>query len=73
MVETGDWLTPHHNGKPFHDKTALHNWFVALSFLVFGITEFAARLPAAFLGLGAVLLTYWLGRRRYCPGVASAG
>jgi len=68
MVLTGDWITPHHNGKPFYDKTALHNWFVALSFLALGFTEFAARLPAVLLGLGSVLLTFWMGRRMYGSG-----
>lgn len=62
MVESGDWITPIFNGEPFYDKTVLFNWFVALAFLVFGFTEFAARLPAALLGTGCVLVTYLLGR-----------
>ena len=63
MVQSGDWLAPVYNGEPFYDKPPLYNWFVALSFLVFGFTEFAARLPSALLGLGTVLLTYRFGRR----------
>lgn len=63
MVLTGDWLTPRYNGEKFYDKPPLHNWLVALSFLIFGFTEFAARLPAALLGLGCVMVTYLLGRR----------
>jgi len=73
MIVTGDWVTPHHNGKPFYDKTALHNWFVALSFLVLGFTEFAARLPAALLGTGTVLVTWWMGRRMYGAGTGFYG
>jgi len=63
MVLTGDWLTPQYNGEKFYDKPPLHNWLVAISFMIFGFTEFAARLPAALLGLGCVMVTYLMGRR----------
>lgn len=62
MVLSGDWLTPQYNGEKFYDKPPLHNWLVAISFLFFGFTEFAARLPAALLGLGCVMATYVMGR-----------
>ena len=63
MVRSGDWITPTFNGEPFFDKPVLFNWLEALAFLVFGFTEFAARLPAAILGTGCVLVTYLLGRK----------
>ncbi|MGE5807797.1 MAG: ArnT family glycosyltransferase [Nitrospirota bacterium] len=65
MVLSGDWVTTRVNGQNFYDKTVLHNWFVAVSFLLFSFTELAARLPAALLGLGTVLVTYELGRRMF--------
>jgi len=65
MLLTGDWVTPIFNGEAFLDKPPLFNWLTALSFLVFGTTEFAARLPAALAGLGTVLVTYGLARRLY--------
>jgi 4-amino-4-deoxy-L-arabinose transferase-like glycosyltransferase len=68
MVVTGDWLTPRFNGENFYDKPALFSWAVAASFVAFGFTEFAARLPAALLGLGTVLTTWWLGRRLFDRG-----
>ena len=61
MIVTGDWVTPYFNGEKFYDKPPLFNWLAAVSFLIFGYTEFAARLPAALLGLGCVLLTYFGG------------
>jgi 4-amino-4-deoxy-L-arabinose transferase-like glycosyltransferase len=73
MVLSGDWTTPMLNGEPFFDKPAFHNWLVALSFLGFGFTEFAARLPNAMLGLGCVLLTYLLGRRLFGPSAGFLG
>ena len=70
MVHSGDWITPMFNGEAFFDKPALFNWLTALSFLVFGFTEFAARLPAALSGLGCVLLTYVTARHIYGPRAA---
>jgi len=70
MVLSGDWITPQYNGEKFYDKPPLHNWLVAISFLIFGFTEFAARLPAALLGLGCVMTTYLLGRQIF--GVTAA-
>ncbi len=65
IVQSGDWIVPYVNGEPFLDKPILHNWFIALAFLALGFTAFAARLPAALLGTGCVLLAYVLGRRMF--------
>ena len=73
MVLTGDWVTTRVNGVNFYDKTVLFNWFAALSFVLFGFTEFAARLPAALLGLGTVLATYLLGRRMFGSRIGLLG
>jgi len=73
MVLSGDWVTTTFNGEPFYDKPVLYNWFAAVAFLIFGFTEFAARLPAALLGLGSVLATYALGRRLAGPMLGFLG
>ena len=70
MVLSGEWVTPRYNGENFYDKTPLYNWLAAISFLLFGFSEFAARLPAALLGSGCVMLTYWLARSMFGPVVA---
>ena len=70
MVLDGDWITPRYNGSNFYDKPPLHNWLVAMAFLLFGFSEFAARLPAALLGTGCVMITYWLARSMFGPVVA---
>ena len=67
MVLSGDWITPTLNGEKFYDKPVLYNWFVSLSFLVFGFNEFAARLPSALLGTGCVLIVYLLARGMFGP------
>ena len=73
MVISGDYITPRLNGESFYDKPVLFNWFAAAAMRVFGFTEFAARLPAALLGLGTVLLTYLFGRRMFNPTVGLLG
>lgn len=46
MVELGDWITPWYDyGVPFWAKPPLSTWLTAASFKVFGLNEFAARLP----------------------------
>jgi hypothetical protein len=65
MVVDGDWITPRFNGNNFYDKPILYYWLTALSFMFFGINEFAARFPAAVLGAFGVLITYLLGKILY--------
>ncbi len=65
MVRSGDWITPQYNGENFFDKPPLYNWLAALAFVGLGFNEWAARLPAALLGMGCVLLTYWLARTMF--------
>jgi 4-amino-4-deoxy-L-arabinose transferase-like glycosyltransferase len=73
MILSGDWITPQFNGENFYDKPVLFNWLAAISFLLFGFTEFAARLPAAVLGTGCVVATYFIGKRMHSPLVGLLG
>ena len=65
MVASGDWLTPHYNYEPRFQKPVLYYWLTSATYLLFGPTEFAARLWAAMAGLGLVLVTAACGRRWY--------
>jgi 4-amino-4-deoxy-L-arabinose transferase-like glycosyltransferase len=66
MVNGGDWILMHNNGKMYTDKPPLFFWMIAFSsFLSGGFTSFAARLPSAVFGALTVLLTFFLGRRLY--------
>jgi len=47
---TGDWWTIHFNGAPSFVYPPLYIWLEAASFKVFGIYDFAAKLPTALLG-----------------------
>jgi hypothetical protein len=62
MLVLQDWLTPHLNFLPYLEKPPLVYWLTALSFQVFGLSEWAARLFPALSGLAGIFLTYFLGR-----------
>ena len=57
MVARGDYVTLHVNGIRYLEKAPLPYWLVAGAYRLFGINEFAARLPTVL----AVLLLAWLG------------
>lgn len=63
MVETGDWIVPRFNGTLAVDKPVLMHWCMAACMSVFGINEFAARLPSMFATLATALALLRAGRR----------
>ena len=60
MFVSGDYVTLHINGVRYLEKAPLPYWLVAASYRVFGVNEFATRLPMALsvLMLG-VLAVVW--------------
>src|SRR5258708_14465413 len=58
MLTLHDWVTLHENGIRYLEKAPLPYWAMAISFKLFGITEWTARLPQALgvLALAFVLL-----------------
>lgn len=59
MLELGDWITPWYEyGTPFWAKPPLSFWLTALSFKLFGVNEFAARLPHFLAGLLVIFLVW---------------
>ncbi len=69
MFERGDWIVPTFNGELRTDKPILIYWWMHLSFRLFGVSEFSARLGSALLASGTVFLTYYLGRKLYSPPI----
>ncbi len=63
MVQGGSWLIPENNGVPRLVKPPLLYWMMAGSFRVFGVNEFAARLPGALGLTAAALLVFALAAR----------
>ncbi len=57
-----DWVTPHYDFIARLDKPILFFDWVALSYKVFGISEWSARLPSALTAFGCLSLTYFFSR-----------
>jgi 4-amino-4-deoxy-L-arabinose transferase-like glycosyltransferase len=57
-----DWITPHYDFIPRLDKPAVFFGLVALAFKVFGLSEWAARLPSVLPALCCLSLTYIVAR-----------
>ena len=56
MLATGDWVTPRLDGVIYLEKPPLKYWMIACSYGVFGVHDWAARLPIVI----CILLTAWL-------------
>jgi 4-amino-4-deoxy-L-arabinose transferase-like glycosyltransferase len=64
MLERNDWVTPWiiFKGveKPYLGKPPLHFWLINTSFELFGLNNFAARLPGVFSAAAIALTLYFL-------------
>lgn len=58
VVESGNWQTLRFKDYPLVDKPPLTIWLIALSYLVFGINEFAIRCWHVGMAVGTLMLTY---------------
>ena len=65
MFVSGDYVTLHVNGVRYLEKAPLPYWLVATSYHLFGVDEFATRLPMALsVMLLGILAVVW-GRRAF--------
>jgi len=72
MIVRGDWVTPYANGVRFLEKGPLMYWVTAASMRLFGVNEFALRLPTALAVIALVLLVTLMARRAAGAGAAIA-
>jgi len=63
MLVSGNIAQVQINYEPFVEKPPLFIWIQALSIMVFGVNEFAARLPNAILGIVSLLTFYFIGKK----------
>lgn len=59
MLDSGDWVTARLNGVAYLEKSPLKYWTIAISFAIFGVRDWAARLPLAL----SVVLLCWVTAR----------
>src|SRR6266852_9335968 len=59
MLDSGDWVTARLNGVAYLEKSPLKYWMMAVSYMVFGVHDWAARIPMALF----TVLLCWLVTR----------
>ena len=69
MIQEQDWLNLWKGTEEYLDKPHLHYWLAALSFKLFGITDWAYRIPALLATLLGAYSTFGLARELYCARV----
>ena len=57
MVISGDYVTPRDDFELYFEKPPLVYWAEAAAIQIFGVNEFAVRLPAALFSIGQVVVT----------------
>lgn len=60
MLVTGDWITPYFNGETRFDKPALIYWCQAIAYSIFGVNEWAVRLPSALAAIAVSALGFYI-------------
>jgi len=67
MIETGDYLQVQIGYQPFWEKPPLFFWLQSVCMNIFGINEFAARLPNALIGIASLQVLFQMGKRLRSP------
>lgn len=67
MFARHDWIVPTLNGQPWLEKPVLLYWKIMNSYALFGVSDWAARVPSATHALALVLVVFFFVRR-FRPG-----
>lgn len=70
MLTSGDWLAPRFNFIPRAQKPPLTYWPILFSYQLFGVNEFALRVPSALAAIGILLFCYGAARMLFGPRAA---
>jgi 4-amino-4-deoxy-L-arabinose transferase-like glycosyltransferase len=72
MLQRHDWVTPMLGGRPWLEKPPFYYWQAMVAYAIFGVSDWAARLPSALDATLLVLVVYFF-LRRFRPGVELDG
>jgi len=61
MLTSGDWVTPRLDGVIYLEKPPLYYWPMMFSYMLFGVHDWAARIPVALSVIGVAVLTAAMG------------
>ncbi|HEY6305649.1 MAG TPA: glycosyltransferase family 39 protein [Candidatus Angelobacter sp.] len=70
MIRSGDWVIPRLDGVPYVEKAPLPYWLIAVSYLIFGVHDWAARIPFALAAALLCWITARYGRWAFDSGGA---
>jgi hypothetical protein len=59
MLQSGDWVTARLDGVAYLEKSPLKYWLMAVSYMIFGVHDWAARIPLAM----ATVFLCWVTTR----------
>jgi 4-amino-4-deoxy-L-arabinose transferase-like glycosyltransferase len=65
MLTSGDRVIAHLDGVPYLEKSPLIYWTIAISYRVFGVHDWSARVPVALAAVLLAWITYRYGRRAF--------
>ena len=57
MITSGDWVTPRLDGVIYLEKSPLIYWMIAISYQIFGVHDWAARIPVVLFCIALAVLT----------------
>jgi 4-amino-4-deoxy-L-arabinose transferase-like glycosyltransferase len=61
MLDSGDWVTARLDGVAYLEKAPLIYWMIAICYKIFGVSDWAARIPVALSTVGLAWLTAAMG------------
>jgi len=61
MLQSGDWVTARLDGVAYLEKAPLIYWTIGLSYKIFGVHDWAARIPIALAAVALAWLTAVMG------------
>lgn len=63
MLTRHDWITPTLGGSAWLEKPPLYYWQAMIAYRIFGVSDWAARLPSVFDASVLVFTVFWFLRR----------
>jgi 4-amino-4-deoxy-L-arabinose transferase-like glycosyltransferase len=70
MTVTGDWITPYFNGATRFDKPPLIYWLMAIAYQIFGVNEWAVRLPSVLAAIALTAMGFYILKQFGFPSPA---
>jgi hypothetical protein len=61
MLDSGDWVTARLDGVAYLEKSPLKYWSMAMSYMIFGVHDWSARIPMALFAVALCWLTARIG------------